>query len=88
MVFMQMEMLSWFSGGNVITGVISNAGCNTTNYGQTVNNINFNSSATGGRGYNDPELEPNSGHILYVENRRLISRASDQTEDIKIVVEF
>ena len=28
----------------------------------TVNNINFNKySATGGRGYNDPELEPNSG---------------------------
>jgi len=39
-------------------------------------------------GYANPELEPNSGHILYVENRRPISRASDQTEDIKIVVEF
>ena len=39
-------------------------------------------------GYANPELEPDSGHILYVENRRPISRASDQTEDIKIVVEF
>ena len=57
------------------------------NYRWNVNNINFNSSATGGRGYNKvPELEPNSGHILYVENRKLISRASVQTEDIKIVI--
>jgi len=39
-------------------------------------------------GYANPELEADSGHILYVENRRPISRASDQTEDIKIVVEF
>ena len=38
--------------------------------------------------YENPELEPNSGQLLYVENRRPISRASDQTEDIKIVVEF
>ena len=33
-------------------------------------------------------MEPDSGDIIYVENRRPISRASDQTEDIKIVVEF
>jgi len=33
-------------------------------------------------------LEQDSGKIIYVENRRPISRASDQTEDIKIVVEF
>lgn len=38
--------------------------------------------------YENPELQPNSGKIIYIENRRPISRASDQTEDIKIVVEF
>ena len=77
-----------FSGGNVITGATSNASATPLTTAGTVNTIDFNSSATGGRGYNDPELQPNSGHILYVENRRPISRASDQTEDIKIVVEF
>ena len=39
-------------------------------------------------GYAKPELQPDSGNVIYVENRRPISRASDQTEDIKVVVEF
>jgi hypothetical protein len=36
----------------------------------------------------NPEVEPHSGDIMYVENRRLINRAPDQIEDIKIVVEM
>ena len=47
------------------------------------NTLQFNST-----GYANPELQPDSGNIIYVENRRPISRASDQTEDIKVVVEF
>jgi hypothetical protein len=39
-------------------------------------------------GYATPELEPDSGNIIYQENRKPISRATDQTEDIKIIVEF
>lgn len=39
-------------------------------------------------GYANPELQPDSGNIIYIENRKPISRASDQTEDIKIIVEF
>lgn len=35
-----------------------------------------------------PELEPYTGEMLYVENRRLITRAIDQIEDIKLVIEF
>jgi hypothetical protein len=35
-----------------------------------------------------PEIEPNTGDIIYVENRRLITRAADQIEDIKLVIEF
>ena len=34
------------------------------------------------------ELEPDSGDVIYIENRKPITRASDQTEDIKIIVEF
>ena len=77
-----------FSGTNTITG--ANSGAATTPSSTASENVTL----TGGTvltftsGYANPELEPNSGHILYVENRRPISRASDQTEDIKIVVEF
>ena len=39
-------------------------------------------------GFGTPEIEQNSGDIIYVENRRLITRAADQIEDIKLVIEF
>ena len=35
-----------------------------------------------------PEVANNSGDIIYIENRRLITRAPDQIEDIKLVIEF
>ena len=35
-----------------------------------------------------PEIVKNTGEIVYVENRRLITRAPDQIEDIKLVIEF
>jgi hypothetical protein len=37
---------------------------------------------------NNPEIEPDSGDIMYIEHRRPINRASDQIEDIKLVIEF
>ena len=37
---------------------------------------------------NNPGLQPQSGKILYVENRSPIARSSDQIEDIKLVIEF
>ena len=39
-------------------------------------------------GYANPELQPDSGNIVYIENRKPIQRVSDQTEDIKIIIEF
>jgi len=33
-------------------------------------------------------LEQDSGQLIYLENRRAITRASDQIEDLKLVVEF
>ena len=39
-------------------------------------------------GYANAELQPDSGNIVYIENRKPIQRASDQTEDIKIIIEF
>ena len=39
-------------------------------------------------GYANPELDPDSGDVIYVEHRKPISRSSDQVEDIKVIVEF
>ena len=72
-----------FSGNSTITGTTSNAtGVPDVASSATVNNTVFVA------GYANPELKPDSGDIIYIENRKPISRASDQTEDIKLVVEF
>ena len=36
----------------------------------------------------DGEMEPMTGEIIYIENRAPVTRASDQTEDIKLIIEF
>ena len=47
------------------------------------------SSATGTMSaVNNPEIAYHSGDVMYVENRVPITRASDQTENIKLIVEF
>ena len=35
-----------------------------------------------------PEVEKYSGQIMYVENRGAVSRAADQIEDIKLIIEM
>lgn len=36
----------------------------------------------------EPEFDKYSGDVIYVENRRVITRAADQIEDVKLVIEF
>ena len=75
--------LTAFSGANVITGQGSSAtGTPDTSESGTVNNVSFTS------GYSEPEIDHDSGDLLYVENRTPLQRASDQTENIKLVIEF
>ena len=75
--------LTAFSGANAITGQSSSASAtpNTSN-STTTNAVSFSS------GYSNPELAADSGDIIYVEERSPITRASDQTENIKLIIEF
>ena len=41
----------------------------------------------GGNHDSTPEVDPNSGQLLYIDNRSAITRASGQTEDLKIVIQ-
>jgi len=75
--------LTAFSTNAVITGQSSSAtGTPDTSQSGTVNNVSFTS------GYATPEIDHDSGDVLYVENRTPIQRATDQTENIKLVIEF
>ena len=76
--------LTAFSGANVITGQGggSPTGTPDTSSTGTVNNVSFTS------GYSVPEIDHDTGDVLYIENRTPIQRAPDQTENIKLVIEF
>ena len=77
-----------FSGANTVTGASSGAAATPSTTASQNVTLAGGTVVTFGSGYLNPELAADSGDIIYVENRRPISRASDQTEDIKIVVEF
>lgn len=36
----------------------------------------------------EPKMKPGSGKILYIENRSMVSRSENQTEDLKISIQF
>ena len=63
---------------------------NLTAFASTHTVTGATSSATGTPSSHDttPELTHDTGDILYIENRTPISRASDQTENVKLIVEF
>jgi len=71
-----------FSGTNAITGQSSSATGTPTTTTSTINSQSFTS------GYSASEIDADSGDILYIENRAPITRAADQTENIKLVIEF
>ena len=71
------------NGANAITGEASAASGNVdTGYASALLGSSFTA------GLANPEIENNSGNVIYIENRRLITRAPDQIEDIKLVIEF
>ena len=70
-----------FSGTNTVTGAGGATGTPTTST-STIDSVSFTS------GYSASEIDHDSGDILYIENRAPITRAADQTENIKLVIEF
>ena len=85
-----------FEGGNAVVGATSGtsgdpdinfpiiAGSST----RVINNTEYDLGMSFTNGYAKPEIQPNSGDVIYIDNRSAISRAGDQIEDIKIVIEF
>ena len=72
-----------FSGANVVTGASSGAtGTPDTSSTGTTNNVVLVS------GYSTAEIDEDSGEVLYIEQRAPIVRAADQTENIKLIIEF
>ena len=77
-----------FSGANAVTGASSSATGTPDASADSAVTLTNSGSITFTDGYANPELSSDSGKVIYTENRRPISRATDQTEDIKVIVEF
>ena len=77
-----------FSGANVITGATSNAVGTPDASADSAVTITGAFTITFTDGYANPELQPDSGNVIYTENISPNSRSSEQTDDFKIVVEF
>src|SRR5210317_1992607 len=75
--------LTAFSTAAVITGQSSSATA-TPDTGFT-NNVN---GASFTAGYSASEIDADTGDVMYIENRAPITRATDQTENVKLVIEF
>ena len=74
--------LTAFSTTATITGQSSGATATPSTSTTTVDNISFTS------GYAGSEVDADTGDVLYIENRSPITRASDQTENVKLIIEF
>ena len=77
-----------FSDANAVTGASSSATGTPDSTADSAVTLTNSNTITFTNGYANPELEPDSGNIIYQENRKPIGRATDQTEDIKLIVEF
>ena len=80
--------LNLFSGTGTVTGGSSSATGTPDSSADSAVSLAGGNTITFTNGFANPELQPDSGNIIYRENRKPISRATDQTEDIKIIVEF
>ena len=74
--------LTAFTGTDTITGQSSSVTATPSSSTSTVDSISFTS------GYAGSELDADTGDVLYIENRSPITRASDQTENVKLIIEF
>ena len=49
---------------------------------ETVNNVSL------VNGHSLPEIDEDSGDVMYIENRAPVARSVDQTENVKLIIEF
>ena len=53
-----------------------------------VDGVNVATIGASGISTTHPEMQRYSGNIMYIENRGAVTRAADQIEDIKLIVEM
>ena len=73
-----------FAGGSPTPANVENFSGITT----TIGNQEINLGVTFTKGLANPEINKTTGDVIYIDNRKLVTRDSRQKEDIKIILEF
>ncbi len=77
------------AGGTMVYHQNDKTGYTAFSLGQTVNgNLSGSGVINPSGGLTDPEVQPYSGTVTYIENRDPINRSASQIEDIKLIIEF
>lgn len=89
------KVVHWDSGTRVLkyiqtewTGLDSDNNLTAFVDGEVVTSDSAATGTISTSGLTDPDIEYHSGDIIYIENRAPIIRASDQTETVRLVIEF
>ena len=80
------ESIDCRSGGSLI--FTSTVDQNFTGITTTVGNKNVNLGVEFKNGLADPEINKKTGDIIYIDNRKEVTRNVRQKEDVKIILEF
>lgn len=82
------KVLNFESSGESISPYGGSINTSFTGITTTVNNKQINLGSVFTDGLSNPEINKNTGDILYIDNRSLVTRDSRQKEDVKIILEF
>jgi len=82
------KVLSFESSGNSISPYSGSIDTSFTGISTTINSKQINLGSVFTNGLSDPEINKNTGDIIYIDNRSLVTRDSRQKEDVKIILEF
>ena len=78
-----MRVIDVTDGSSDVVGYNGKPGSWKTGVAATSGTLSFTVSAVA-----NGAMSIGSGEIIYIENRAPVARASDQTEDIKLIIEF
>jgi hypothetical protein len=82
------NVVSFASTTNTITPISGSVDINFSGITTTIGSKQVSLEVTFSGGVANPEINKNTGDIIYIDNRSLVTRDSRQKEDIKIILEF
>ena len=84
------NVINFESSSNTVSNVSYVASIDTgfTGITTTVGSKEINLGVTFSSGLSNPEINKNTGDVIYIDNRSIVTRDSRQKEDIKIILEF